>query len=186
MRWNRDRESDNLAVLLVWGQTVAVPRYNGTMTEKQAEAIRLYKELGTQRAVAERLGVGLSTVRNRLDMERRNREQRLRYHNDDEYRRKKLERSKGRKKSWESTRKSTLSKYRITLTEYNELYAKQEGRCRLCGEERPDHGSGGLLVDHDHETGRVRGLLCVRCNTRMAGVDDPEWLEEAIKYRDGV
>ena len=71
------------------------------------------------------------------------------------------------------------------MTEYNELYAEQGGRCLICGQHRPDHGSGGLLVDHDHETGKVRGLLCVRCNTRMSAVDDRGWLEKALKYRNG-
>jgi Recombination endonuclease VII len=53
--------------------------------------------------------------------------------------------------------------YRIRLPEYLELYKAQEGNCACCG----THESmfkRKLHVDHDHETGQIRGLLCTRCN----------------------
>src|SRR2546423_5792224 len=53
-------------------------------------------------------------------------------------------------------------KFGLTLEEYDEMLAAQEGGCAICGE-APEEGKI-LHIDHDHETGLVRGLLCQRCN----------------------
>ena len=53
-------------------------------------------------------------------------------------------------------------KFGITLAEYDELLAIQGGGCAICGSECRSGRS--LAVDHCHETGRVRGLLCNSCN----------------------
>jgi hypothetical protein len=42
-----------------------------------------------------------------------------------------------------------------------------------------------VYCDHDHATGQFRGWLCNRCNTRLGGLDDPEWLERALNYLKG-
>ena len=62
-------------------------------------------------------------------------------------------------------------RYGITLDEYAELLKSQGGLCAICGEHGKPHARAKFLdtprefdVDHDHETGRVRGLLCNRCN----------------------
>ena len=61
------------------------------------------------------------------------------------------------------------------------MYAAQNERCAICGALKK------LYIDHDHATGRVRGLLCNRCNLRMAAADDAEWTEKARGYaRRGV
>jgi hypothetical protein len=50
-----------------------------------------------------------------------------------------------------------------------------------CGEPPPE--SGSLHVDHDHESGRVRGLLCVRCNNGIGLFkEDPDLFERALTY----
>jgi hypothetical protein len=65
-----------------------------------------------------------------------------------------------------------LSKYRLTRGEYDAMLEEQEWRCRICkgvfGRELP------AVVDHCHETRRVRGLLCANCNTAVGMLaDDP-------------
>ena len=56
-------------------------------------------------------------------------------------------------------------RYGITAAEYAALLAAQGGRCAVChATEAPTHWRNGLCVDHDHATGRVRGLLCNACN----------------------
>lgn len=68
-------------------------------------------------------------------------------------------------------------KYDMTMDEYQELVARQSGRCAICNKER------ALVVDHCHAKGNVRGLLCHHCNTGIGLFDDdPAILELAIKY----
>lgn len=58
-------------------------------------------------------------------------------------------------------------RYGITLAEYDSLSLRQNGACAICGgisKRRRIELFRSLSVDHDHETGRVRGLLCDRCN----------------------
>lgn len=80
------------------------------------------------------------------------------------------------------SRKSTLAKYGLTPEEYQEMFDAQRGLCAICG--RAPEGNGvskhNLVVDHNHDSGKVRGLLCDFCN-RGLGIfrDSPELLEEA-------
>lgn len=70
----------------------------------------------------------------------------------------------------------------ISSQHYNTLLDLQEHRCRLCG--APDRADGkSLAVDHDHETGKVRKLLCGKCNLTLGRHNDaPEWFERAALY----
>ncbi|SRR6266478_3293906 len=64
--------------------------------------------------------------------------------------------------------------------EYVEMYQKQNFVCAICGSE--DIGRR-LDIDHDHETGQVRGLLCSNCNIGLGKFkDNPELLRKAIVY----
>lgn len=80
--------------------------------------------------------------------------------------------------------------YGIGLNDYNNLLDKQNGKCATCGTTEPKgrkSGRGGAIdvfyVDHDHSTGKVRGLLCNVCNRTMGYVgDNISTLEEMIKY----
>ncbi len=71
-------------------------------------------------------------------------------------------------------------KYGITLEQYDEMFKLQGGVCALCkqGEstKRRKKGEGRerLAVDHCHDTGRVRGLLCFKCNTAIGALGDTE------------
>lgn len=63
-------------------------------------------------------------------------------------------------------------KYRITLERYREMLSKQEERCAICKRFPEECGQKVLCVDHDHETGTVRGLLCGPCNTLLGRAQD--------------
>jgi len=77
----------------------------------------------------------------------------------------------------EKQRYWNLGRYGITPEEYSAMETKQNKKCKICQEEDK------LFVDHDHETGMVRGLLCHHCNTMLGlAKDSPQILEGAIAY----
>jgi len=82
------------------------------------------------------------------------------------------------------SRRSMLGKrYGITEEQYEEMLAEQEGRCGACGTDDPGAKHGRFQVDHDHQTGAVRALLCNGCNTALGGVKDSiPRLQELIYY----
>lgn len=84
-------------------------------------------------------------------------------------------RRKRRSKSYWRER-NFVQRYGMTKND-TEIMLHEQGGCAICGRdpERP-------CVDHCHETGRVRGILCHRCNTLLAGVDDAEFLARALAY----
>jgi hypothetical protein len=64
----------------------------------------------------------------------------------------------------------------MTQEEYDALLQAQEGKCKICG-------APPTAVDHDHETGEVRGLLCRACNLGLGYFkDSAELLQRAIAY----
>lgn len=82
----------------------------------------------------------------------------------------------------EKTRNSWLKRYRLTTEDYQGMLDKQKGRCAICGTD--DLGKfRHFCVDHCHETGKVRGLLCHTCN-RALGLfkDNSEILRKAVNY----
>jgi hypothetical protein len=64
-----------------------------------------------------------------------------------------------------SMRRSRLSKFGITPAQYDLMFEAQGGLCAICKKECPS--GRNLAVDHDHETGAVRALLCVVCNRNL-------------------
>lgn len=73
-------------------------------------------------------------------------------------------------------------RYGITLAEYNEMLETQSGSCAICGVTPTEHDER-LCVDHNHETGKVRGLLCSRCNLAIGILQDsPELCQSATDY----
>ncbi|MEV7492135.1 endonuclease VII domain-containing protein [Streptomyces anulatus] len=71
--------------------------------------------------------------------------------------------------------------YGITLDQYNEMLAKQDHLCALCGE-RPDTDRR-MHVDHCHATGKIRALLCHHCNLLLGNAkDSTARLHQAIAY----
>lgn len=76
-----------------------------------------------------------------------------------------------------------LKQYGLTLDEYQAMLAKQGGSCAICGDE-PSEGKR-LNVDHNHETGAVRDLLCRWCNYALGNAkDDPARLRAMADYLD--
>lgn len=67
--------------------------------------------------------------------------------------------------------------YGVTDESMRQIWDQQKGRCAICGQ------SGRLHVDHDHESGLIRGFLCVTCNTALGKFgDNTKLLRTAIKY----
>lgn len=75
------------------------------------------------------------------------------------------------------------NKFGLEPEDYQRLLAAQDGRCAICRTDRPGGAKKHFPVDHCHETGAVRGLLCDRCN-RALGLfgDDVEILLKAAEY----
>lgn len=72
--------------------------------------------------------------------------------------------------------------YGMTLGDYKALLEAQGGKCAICGTTNPGKGTR-LHVDHDHTSGRVRGLLCNNCNRGIGLLQDSaEVLEHALEY----
>ncbi len=72
------------------------------------------------------------------------------------------------------------SLYGITQEEYDQLLKQHRGRCAIC---KGTNNGKTLHVDHDHRTGKVRGLLCTNCNHGIGKFgDDPQLMCTAIRY----
>ena len=117
---------------------------------------------------------------NREKINKRNRDRRKL---DPEFRKKanekgKLWRQQNPEKIALMKKKSILKhKYGLTLEEYQDLLKSQENKCAICKREKL------LCVDHNHETGNVRGLLCHLCNRAIGMLmENINILENAIKY----
>lgn len=76
--------------------------------------------------------------------------------------------------------------YNISVEEYDKLWESQNGVCAICGQPETSIREGKikpLSVDHDHETGKIRGLLCNRCNRALGMFEDsPDLLLKASAY----
>jgi hypothetical protein len=80
-------------------------------------------------------------------------------------------------------RRSTRYKnrYGITLEDYDEMYKSQKGLCAICG--NPPKMGQRLYVDHNHETKKVRALLCQACNSGLGNFKEQiTLLSNAIAY----
>ena len=109
------------------------------------------------------------------------------------WRTKHLEQARAISRRWfvqnpEKLRANHLRVYGLTPQDYVKMLALQGGVCAICGEVEQAIKNGcicSLSVDHDHDTGKVRGLLCQRCNSVLgfAG-DDIDLLYRTVKYLD--
>ena len=76
-----------------------------------------------------------------------------------------------------------LATYGLTQEDYNTLLKKQEYKCFSCGKAHGTFKTDRLFIDHCHDTGKVRGLLCHDCNVALgAATDNIETLRNLIKF----
>ena len=74
------------------------------------------------------------------------------------------------------------SKYGLTKEEWMDIFNSQGGACALCNTHQSEFNKS-LCTDHDHETGKVRGLLCIMCNTALAQLgDSKESIKKVLGY----
>lgn len=73
------------------------------------------------------------------------------------------------------------SKYDLSLNDFERMLSEQDGKCAICRSSK--HHGVNFVVDHDHITGRVRALLCNKCNPALGLMgDDPNRLLAAAEY----
>lgn len=76
------------------------------------------------------------------------------------------------------------TRYNISQLEYNNLLQKQKNSCAICG--KVGNGNKAFAVDHDHTTGKVRGLLCDSCNLGLGKLgDNIQSIEQTLEYLKG-
>ncbi len=73
-------------------------------------------------------------------------------------------------------RRDLKRNYNITLEEYDAMYERQGGKCAICPATEPGGRWNHFAVDHNHETGAVRELLCNNCNTALGLMQDSSYL----------
>lgn len=75
--------------------------------------------------------------------------------------------------------------YKISLEDYNFIYESQKGKCAICGKDRKEL-KYDLAIDHNHTTGKIRGLLCNSCNSLIGCAEDnKDIIQSAIDYLRG-
>ena len=93
-------------------------------------------------------------------------------------------------KRYEYINRYYVRNYKITLGEYLKIAEQQDFKCALCGKENfamKDIHSGALVVDHNHQTGKIRGLLCHNCNRALGLLqDDLQTVFKIIPYLKGA
>ena len=83
-----------------------------------------------------------------------------------------------RSKKW-----SLKTKYGLSITEFDNLLLSQDNRCAICKEPLDLQNPKNVNIDHNHLTGKVRGILCLKCNVAIGLLrDNPEYVYNAYKY----
>lgn len=145
------------------------------MTLEQAEAARIRFAAGeTQTAIAAEYGVSQAAM-SKVILGKTHKGPRVYVTREHVLRRQKASRF--------------MREYGITLDEWEAMLEASEHRCEICRKhvgEMPPHPQTDrsfLVCDHDHATGKVRGVLCNNCNAGLGFAEDSiERLEEMIKY----
>lgn len=76
--------------------------------------------------------------------------------------------------------RSLMMRYNLTKAQHDEMLLKQNFKCALCPKT-------ATYVDHCHDTGLIRGILCSLCNILMSRIDqDDKWIEKIYNYKNGL
>lgn len=129
--------------------------------------------------------------KNKIDKQSReyrdikNAARRKKYKQDEEYR----ERQKSKAKEWQTKNQEKRkeqrlkSTYGITLTQFNELLKNANSQCEICGYSDMSDKKIFPLVDHCHDSGKIRGILCANCNHGLGKFKDNIYLlKKTINY----
>jgi hypothetical protein len=73
--------------------------------------------------------------------------------------------------------RSIMQRYNISYPEYLEIIKENSGKCPICYRKMDNP-----VVDHDHKTGKVRGIICNHCNTCLNLIEDSDKLQRALNY----
>lgn len=88
---------------------------------------------------------------------------------------------RNRNKTYEEQRISRIRMYGISVEDYERMLIEQDGGCYICGK-KPENNRA-LDIDHDHVTGKVRGLLCSNHNRALGLLNDnPDLLLKSVEY----
>lgn len=92
-----------------------------------------------------------------------------------------------RSKTEQAQHQKLRRRYGLTLPQYRAMLKRQRGVCRICRcSERELHKHTdrvrALAVDHDHKTGKVRGLLCGQCNRALGTLHSVTLIKRALRY----
>lgn len=81
-------------------------------------------------------------------------------------------------------REKFKARYGITVEQYDQMVIDRNGKCDICHKVPTGKGSAARLnVDHNHDTGEIRGLLCWQCNVAIGYLKDSiKVLQDAIQY----
>lgn len=83
--------------------------------------------------------------------------------------------------------RALTSKYKITLQQYEQMLLEQDYQCKICSTTTPGGMGNMFVVDHNHLTGKVRGLLCFSCNCGIGSLKESITnLQKAIIYLESI
>ena len=118
----------------------------------------------------------------------RNKEKNAKYQKEynKEYRKKNLEKLNINNKKWREANKEQDAvvmlkarlkrKYNLSIEDYEALIETQNNSCKVCGTHAKNNIKGKLYIDHCHTTNKVRGLLCMKCNSALGLLNDDKTL----------
>jgi hypothetical protein len=123
----------------------------------------------------------LSSVRQTAEYKERHRQASRKY--DGSHKEQQKQYYRNNKHVWR--RGELRRRYGMTVEQFETLFVLQGNRCAICHVDKPTTKKG-WVVDHDHVTGKVRGILCGKCNSAIGYLgDSPALLNRAAKYLGG-